>query len=118
MLRVASHGCKAHLSEIEHALRNVTLEGAQNLEQWFDKVEQIMPLEHRLSSETFERLKAASVEDIARLPEYERHICQVFLPLDFLYLRWRTLRLARDLADPQESVKLVLKVLEPGVERR
>ena len=38
MLRVASHGCKAHLAEIEHALRHVTLEGARNLEQWFDKV--------------------------------------------------------------------------------
>ena len=63
--------------------------------------EQIMPLEDRLSPETLERLKGS--EEVSRLPEYERHICQVFLPLDFLYLRWRTLRLARELADYEEK---------------
>ncbi|CAK9019569.1 Vacuolar protein sorting-associated protein 27 [Durusdinium trenchii] len=98
LLSVASYGMKQHLSEIQDALKNVTLQVANP--EWFEAVEQIMPLEEKLSKDTLDRLKAWPEEEFGKLPPYEQHICQIFLAVPSLELRWRLLRL---LAEPEDK---------------
>ncbi|CAJ1409301.1 unnamed protein product [Effrenium voratum] len=96
---VASHGYKTKLDEIIHCLLEVTLE-APSKDQWFESMEQILPLE-KLSHETLEKLKAVPAEKFPELREIERVICEKFLPVDHLALRWRALKLQREYETPE-----------------
>lgn len=102
-LRVAMQGCKHHLTEIEDALKNVTLEGAKNVDSWFEAVDQIMPLEDKFSSSFLECLKDVPEDALGEVTQDQRHLRQLFFGVrSSLQLRWRALRLLHELVNPQE----------------
>lgn len=104
-LRVAMQGCKHHLTEIEDALRNVTLEAAEEVDSWFEAVDQIMPLEDKFSSSFLECLKDLPEDELGELTQDQRQFRRLFAGDDqrgSLQLRWRALRLLHEVTKPQD----------------
>jgi len=120
-LTVAMNGCKHHFNEIGNCLKCVTLEGALELESWFGKVDQIMPLESKFSRETLSRLKAVPEKEFSKLNEYERAFRQHFLaphllPVESLFDRWCLLRLLHEMDNYQELYWKPLDAAQRSIE--
>jgi len=99
---VASKGYRPHLAEILRCLGSLELQDGSSTDVWFDALEQILPLEEKLSEETIEKLQAVKPLDEEKLREYEQHI-RLLLAVPELPMRWRTLRLLRDLRSEQDG---------------
>ncbi|CAE7542798.1 SmB [Symbiodinium sp. CCMP2456] len=98
---VASKGYRPHLAEILRCLESLELQDGSS-DVWFDALEQILPLEEKLSEESLQKLQALKPQDEEKLREYEQHI-RLLLAVPQLPMRWRTLRLLRDLRSEQAS---------------
>ncbi|OLP92532.1 Small nuclear ribonucleoprotein-associated protein B [Symbiodinium microadriaticum] len=98
---VASKGYRPHLAEILRCLGSLELQDGSS-DVWFDALEQILPLEEKLSEESLQKLQAVKPQDGEKLREYEQHI-RLLLAVPELPMRWRTLRLLRDLRSEQEG---------------
>jgi len=102
---VARRVYEPHLAEIDRCLREISLEGAKGVEEWLPALEQILPLESKVSERTLERLKAVEASEFGNLRVYERHICEHFLPVSRLGVRLRGLYVLRDLSAEQERLE-------------
>lgn len=101
---VARRAYEPFLDEIEWCLRNVTLENAKHAEEWLPALQQVLPLEGKVSAGTMAQFKALDTSNFDKLRVYEQQICKHFLPVPKLGLRLGALNAFRDMQAEQEKL--------------
>lgn len=101
---VARRAYEPFLDEIDRCLREVTLEGAKHAEEWLPALQQVLPLEGKVSAGTMAQFKALDTSSFDKLRVYEQLICKHFLPVPKLGLRLGALNAFRDMQAEQEKL--------------
>lgn len=101
---VARRAYEPYLDEIYRCLSEVTLESAKHAEEWLPALQQVLPLESKVSAGTMAQFKALDTASIDKLRIYEQQICKHFLPVPKLGLRLSALFAFRDMQAEREKL--------------
>jgi len=113
---VARHAYEPHLKEIKHCLTQVSIESACSTEEWLPALEQLLPLEAKLSANSLEQLQKAALGDVSTLRIYEQHICTHFLAIPGLALRMKLLCAVRDMKTERDRLRKAIATAKAAYE--